>query len=141
MIKDGTLSEIINTAIGNDYISIKNYGCVGDGVTDDTEGITKAINYCIANNKILFIPLGDYVIKSDLPNLPEHFTIRGVTTGNKINGYASRIIDLRTSVTPLLNLVDTGTVGGSIEDIVFDDKNHVPGKTCIYKNRADGLFS
>ena len=140
MIKDGTLSEIINTAIGNDYISIKNYGCVGDGVTDDTDGITKAINYCIANNKILFIPLGDYVIKSDLPNLPEHFTIRGVTTGNKINGYASRIIDLRTSVTPLLNLVNTGTVGGSIEDVVFDDKNHVPGKTCIYKNRGGWSF-
>lgn len=140
MIKDGTLSEIINTAIGNDYINIKNYGCVGDGVTDDTEGITKAINYCISNNKILFIPLGDYVIKSDLPNLPEHFTIRGVTTGNKINGYASRIIDLRTSVTPLLNLVDTGTVGGSIENIVFDDKNHVPGKTCIYKNRGGWTF-
>ena len=140
MIKDGTLSEIINTAIGNDYISIKNYGCVGDGVTDDTEGITKAINYCIANNKILFIPLGDYVIKSDLPDLPEHFTIKGVSVGNKINGYASRIIDLRQSTTPLLNLVIEGTVGGSIEDIIFDDKNHVPGKTCIYRKRGGWTF-
>ena len=29
------------------------FGCVGDGVTDDTEGLQKAFDYCMANNRQL----------------------------------------------------------------------------------------
>ena len=29
------------------------FGCVGDGVTDDTEGLQKAFDYCLANNRQL----------------------------------------------------------------------------------------
>ena len=29
------------------------FGCVGDGITDDTKGLQDAINYCIANDSML----------------------------------------------------------------------------------------
>nr|DAV72248.1 MAG TPA: peptidase [Caudoviricetes sp.] len=41
-----------------DYANVKNYGAVGDGSTDDTEAIKKAI----ASGKDLYFPDGEYLI-------------------------------------------------------------------------------
>lgn len=140
MVKDGTLGELINKIIGNDYISVKNYGCVGDGVTDDSDGFINAIKYCVENNKILFLPLGDYVITKNLPDLPLSFCIKGVNVGNKINGYGSRIIDKRKTSTPLLNLTLSSENGGCIENVIFDDPDHITNKTCISRSKGGWTF-
>ncbi len=60
-LNDGTLAEIINETIFNELnAKINNlqksvdlltfYGCKGDGVTDDSEPLQNAINFCVANN-------------------------------------------------------------------------------------------
>lgn len=38
------------------YVDVRNFGALGDGVSDDTEAFINAINYCVANNKTLYIP-------------------------------------------------------------------------------------
>lgn len=49
-----------------DFVSVKDFGAVGDGVTDDTVAIQAAIDYCVANYKTLFLPYGNYLISGPL---------------------------------------------------------------------------
>ena len=46
-------------------ISVKEYGAVGDGITDDTSAIQAALDDP-ANHKSIYFPTGDYVISSTL---------------------------------------------------------------------------
>lgn len=43
-----------------DFVSVKDFGAVGDGLTNDTVAINNAIAYGIANGKTVFIPGGTY---------------------------------------------------------------------------------
>lgn len=43
-------------------VSVKDFGAVGDGVTDDTSAIQAAINYASANSKSVFIPDGTFLL-------------------------------------------------------------------------------
>lgn len=55
-------------------VSVKDFGAVGDGVTDDTAAIQAAINYGEENSRRVFIPAGTYIVSS---NLVVPFTSRG----------------------------------------------------------------
>lgn len=48
----------------SDRVNIKNYGCIGDGVTDCTAGFNAAQTYAAANRKALYIPAGVYYFAS-----------------------------------------------------------------------------
>lgn len=75
MVADGTLDKIINEQIfgelndridkleksGGVVVSVKKWGAVGDGVTDDTTAFITCFNE-ITENNILYIPNGKYVI-------------------------------------------------------------------------------
>ena len=43
----------------SDSVSVKDFGAVGDGVTDDSTAFATAANYCIANGRTLLIPAGN----------------------------------------------------------------------------------
>src|SRR4029453_3527346 len=43
-----------------EVVSVKDFGAVGDGVTDDTQARDAATVYCAASGKALFIPAGTY---------------------------------------------------------------------------------
>lgn len=72
---DGTLKNLITSTMleNDDYLlkvvnsmeSVKNYGAKGDGVSDDTTAIQKALN----SGKIILIPKGTYLISKSL-NIP-----------------------------------------------------------------------
>ena len=75
MAKDGTLDKIINEQIfgelndridkleksGGVVVSVKKWGAVGDGSTDDTTAFITCFNE-ITENNVLYIPHGIYVI-------------------------------------------------------------------------------
>ena len=86
-LEDGTLENIINVNLFNSlnnkindlntqfnivdskisgFINAKNFGVVGDGVTDDTINLQKAIDYCNSNKIKLYINKGEYKITSPL---------------------------------------------------------------------------
>ena len=74
-LDDGTLENLINVNLFNtlhskienintqlahiekaiDYITPEMFGCVGDGVVDDSNALQNAINYCRENNKVLML--------------------------------------------------------------------------------------
>jgi len=47
-----------------DIVSVKDFGAVGDGVTDDTAAVHAALNYAIGNGKSLYFPNGRYRVTS-----------------------------------------------------------------------------
>jgi len=44
------------------WINVKEFGAVGDGITDDTEAIKSAVNYINENGGVLYFPLGTYIV-------------------------------------------------------------------------------
>jgi hypothetical protein len=58
-------------------VSVKDFGAVGDGVTDDTAAIQAALDYVFASTKSLHIPAGTYLYSSLDAILTENITIIG----------------------------------------------------------------
>ena len=69
----GPVATTVQTKL-RERVSVKDFGAVGDGVTDDTAGLQAAVNYAIAQDKALRIPAGAYLY-SALTGL----TVGGVT--------------------------------------------------------------
>ncbi|CAF2101191.1 unnamed protein product [Rotaria magnacalcarata] len=58
--------------------NIRDYGAVGDGQTDDTNAIVKAIAKCMEGGGVLYIPTGQFVVRSSLNFKTNYrFTISG----------------------------------------------------------------
>lgn len=53
IVEDFNFTELIN---------VKDYGAVGDGITDDTVAIQKAIDYLNDNGGTLYFPIGTYCV-------------------------------------------------------------------------------
>jgi len=60
-----------------DTVSVKDFGAVGNGATDDTVAIQAAISATVAGGTLMF-PAGNYIITSQL-NIANSITIRGST--------------------------------------------------------------
>jgi len=64
------------TYVNGKIVSVKDYGAVGDGVTDDTTAIQAALNYGVSVGAEIFFPAGTYKVTSSL-SLKMHTSIRG----------------------------------------------------------------
>jgi hypothetical protein len=67
------------------YISVKDFGAVGDGVTDDTAAIQAALDAAAANGlaiKSVFVPSGEYLVGRLV--LPNGIVLRG--EGGRLEG-------------------------------------------------------
>lgn len=64
-----------------EIVSVKDFGAIGDGVTDDTASIQAAITYCQSNTqyggKALYLPAGRYKTTADLVPSMQFLTIFG----------------------------------------------------------------
>lgn len=107
------------------WMTPKMFGAKGDGITDDTGAFISCINYC-NNNKIpMLIPIGKYLIKTDLPQLKEGFTMRGLSYGL---ASSTEIVDMRNKNTPLITM----GLNSRISDLSFSAS--VKNGTCIKVN-------
>lgn len=90
-------------------ISIRDFGAVGDGITDDTQSIRNAIAAVVSGGS-LYIPPGEYLVSSSL-KLPNSITVFGA-------GESSRIT-IRTDIEVFNS--DTSTASALCYRVVLQD--------------------
>ena len=77
MEKLSDISNVVNYSkvanVVNEVANVKDYGAVGDGVTDDTN----ALNACFQSNNFCFIPKGTYVVTAPLNVNKDGFRLEG----------------------------------------------------------------
>lgn len=61
---DGRITALENKNII--YYNVKNYGAVGDGVTDDTDAVKDAVAACNSTGGVVYFPNGQYVLTDPL---------------------------------------------------------------------------
>lgn len=102
-VSDAKLAEKANKR----WYDAKDYGAVGDGVTDDTLAIRAAVNASV--NSVCFIPKGTYVVsKITIPN-NVHIIIEG--TLKLKDGANNQLLELGSNVTIQGNGI--GTLDGN----------------------------
>ncbi|HWU02995.1 MAG TPA: glycosyl hydrolase family 28-related protein, partial [Novosphingobium sp.] len=128
-----------STAVGRklqEVTSVRDYGALGDGVTDDTAAIQNAINTLIAGNNggQLYFPPGTYVISAALTiSFATHWRIYGASRGK---------VTIRQTAdnTPIFTLTTALTWGWKIEELTFTWANAQPatntGAIAIYMSGA-----
>lgn len=61
----GAVAQTVQTKL-EQYVSVKDFGAVGDGVTDDTAAIQAALDYCETSGAQIYGNQGTYLITSTL---------------------------------------------------------------------------
>lgn len=82
----------------DEYVSIADWGAVGDGITDCTTAFQNALNDLFRNaddnyKKTLYIPNGEYIVNSNL-RIPSGTVLRGETQSGSIINIGSNTIRL-----------------------------------------------
>lgn len=142
-----------------DYVSVKDFGAVGDGVTDDTAAVAFAINYILSetNAQKLYVPAGYYKINGVLPNITKAITIQGdnerstqfvfsgTTTPINIAGASTRATDV---IFQNIGLNGHNMTGGYLvsidwaqniifQNVIFND----PYNACYLRQCGNVLFT
>ena len=122
-----------------DILSVKDFGAVGDGVTDDSASFEALITHCAATGATGFIPAGTYLIdpssRTFSGSVP--FTIRGEGRGVSI---------LKNRNTAASFIYWTGANGVSFENLKIDGSftglpsTPVSGGTVIFVNSNDNTI-
>lgn len=87
-------------------ISVKDFGAVGDGVTDDAAAIQLGLNWLLTSTSSaeLTFPPGDYKITAPL----YYVVTSNSVLMKKISGHGARLVGALTTATPMLSIAITG---------------------------------
>ncbi len=123
-----TLTKVDNRLIVGAPANVKDFGAVGDGVTDDTVAIQAAID----SGKSVYFPAGHYKVTATL--YPQANTkLIGESVGRWVPGYTAEFVP---SVTDGVNLVFTGS--GATDHTLFGvTANQVSGWGYINPSASD----
>lgn len=124
----------------SDWLSVKDFGAVGDGTTDDTVALNNAFSGAYASGKCLFFPKGNYMIREFSSGIGYAILNPGVSFFGE-GGVNSVIMPLPTMPNSA-NFMLIQPSGGAfldflfVRDIMFQPKNGSTkyGATCMYWN-------
>lgn len=132
----------------NDLVSVKDFGAVGDGVTDDTAAFQAAID----SKKSLYIPDGIYLISSTLIiTATDSLCIAGNNFGHVNDQTAGSVIKFTGSASPAI-LVQGGAIGVKISGLFLDIQDsssdgfdfggawYVKLQDCVVRNARHGVY-
>lgn len=112
IIIDGEIDNINDKIDKMGIINVKDFGAVGDGVTDDTQAINDAIN-AIDNARVLYFPKGQYVISNGI-EIDKKCIICGSGMDNSIIKYdgSGNALSLKANYSKISNLGLIGNAQG-----------------------------
>jgi Pectate lyase superfamily protein len=118
--------------------SVKDFGAVGNGVTDDTAAIQAAVNqtntpYSTANRGVISFPPGTYVLSSPITFAAEsgiHNIAFVGTPGAKLLGKFSDALLKRPAYTPLAGVC-------SVRDLILEN-SHPTGRCIMFHSLVGG---
>ena len=124
-----------------DVVSVKDFGAVGDGVTDDTTFIQAAIDSLPATGGTVFIPAGTYLVGIlDMPNSPKVVNLIGA-------GMFSTFLQMATAAGPVIRKVQTvGNISGalfsdfSVKANASSDKTNLAHKAFLLSGWSNSHF-
>lgn len=132
-LTDGTMSELVQETAYQDLlkklnnrtsVSVKDFGAIGDGVTDDTNAIQQAIDEASLGCKTVFVPVGTYKITRSL-DLKGISKIQGC---GKIGSRVSNIVNTNNSVYAFTSPVDEDS-SYEISGLNIESKNGLDLRT------------
>ena len=96
-IQDGSGATLRNIqSKGREWVSVKDFGAVGDGVTSDQTAIQNAVTYCLSSGATLLWPFGTYVSTA---NVSSFHSVRHTGAGSVLrSGSTWKISPIRTTV-------------------------------------------
>ena len=106
------------------YVTPEMFGAKGDGVTDDSVAIQKAIDYLVTGGVVNFLPK-TYLVNTQININKPGISLRGSKASRE--GFGTRIITNLDLDEPLVEVKYENSnnmlIGGSIEDIAFMGNN------------------
>lgn len=148
MDENGSLIGVLDTTV---CISVKQYGAVGDGVTDDTNAFKEAIT-AVGDSGTLFVPNGTYLVSDAIP-LVSNMVLAGaanaviVRAANNLENYEVVAIHNVENVT-VRNLTikgeratHTGTTGEWGNVVSIKGSKNIRIEDCVCSNGwGDGVY-
>ena len=105
----GAVNRPINEKL-QEVISVKDFGALGNGTTDDTTAIQNAIDYGTSVGGVVFFPTGYYRVTDTLnigaPYFDEYDFILDSATALNANAYAPHEIAVNIAANRLLKKID-----------------------------------
>lgn len=90
----GTVATNVQTKL-REFVSVKDFGAVGDGVTDDTAAFAAALS---AERRTVYVPQGTYIVSSiDMPSFTR-LTGSGYNSVIKSNGSSNHVVVIDTAL-------------------------------------------
>lgn len=90
-------------------VSVKDFGAVGDGITDDYDSIKNAFDYCVESRKNLYFPSGVYnVVEKNFPFKQEAVPVASLRDCNNVMVFGDG---------PATVLKTTSTIGADVLQI------------------------
>ena len=102
------------------YLNVKDFGAVGDGVTDDSQAFIDAVN-SVENKTCIVIPDGTYVIDNTVNITKSNIYFMGASKASVITGTANPVFKVGNGSTRIDNVHFANfTVNISANNTVFD---------------------
>ena len=123
--------QAVHDAVADKFVTPQMFGAIGDGVSDDTEAITNALEYANGKQCAVVFPKGDYLVTQPI-TIPSGMDVSGINavihkrneSTVKVNGTSVNTVFLLTgSKTHLHDICIQGEADTGVDGITFDENS------------------